>query len=286
MKNLVICSCIITMSYSLVGCSNEPTTKNEYKYNELDKNSQDEIYINGSEANSDVVRLATTTSIDNTGILQELVADFEKTTNYSIEYVAVGSGSAMEMGRNGDVDAVFVHSESEEQQLVADNISLGRNPLMYNYFQFVGYEPLDSTEYEDVIEEIRNSKLFISRGDNSGTHVRELELWEGKLPKEYLETGVGMLDTLVITSELEGYTFTDTATYITNNDKFNLVECYTDKDFKNIYSYHIINPELNDYINYEGAKAFLDYLKSKEAQELISVYGLGEYNVPLYELMN
>ncbi len=234
-----------------------------------------------------ILRIATTTSLDNTGLLAELEEDFEAKYPYDVEYTVVGSGAAIEAGANGEADGIFVHSKKAEEELVESGASLGRNTFMYNYFQLVGTEPLESTEYEDILNEIRESKTFVSRGDQSGTHVKELAMWDGNLPKDYIETGKGMLDTLLMTDELGGYTLTDDSTFIANKDKFELVEIYKNNDeFKNEYSFHCMNSELNKYVNAKGADDFLTYLQTPETQKLISEFGKEEYGKPLFTLSN
>ncbi len=280
MKKWILIGLLTVSLTGVVGCSSSAS-------DDINNDSEVVVYENGRNADESVVRLATTTSVDNTGVLQVLEADFEDKTDYELEYVAVGSGAAMQMGRDGEVDGLLVHSKDAEEELVNDGISLGRNPLMYNFFEIVGPEPLESTTYDDVINEIKEKKLFVSRGDQSGTHTKELAMWGDELPANYLETGKGMLDTLLVADEVGGYTLTDDATFISNADKFDLVECYKDEEhFKNTYSYHVINPELNDYINYEGSQAFLEYLLLPETQEIIANYGQEEYGKPLYTLTN
>ncbi len=280
-RNIVLISTLLATTI-FVGCSSEKTdttSDNTGFTNEQTKEQQttDEVTI---------LRIATTTSLDNTGLLAELEADFESKYPYDVEYTVVGSGAAIEAGASGEADAIFVHSKKAEEELVADGTSLGRNTFMYNYFEIVGVEPLESTEYEDVLNEIRENKTFVSRGDDSGTDVKEKAMWGDDLPKDYVETGKGMLDTLIMTDELGGYTLTDDATFIANQDKFDLVEVYKDESFKNEYSYHCINPELNEYINGQGAQDFLTYLETPETQELIGTFGEEEFGKPLFTLTN
>ncbi len=240
----------------------------------------------GSEETT-TLTIATTTSLYNSGLLDELETDFESKYNYDLEYVAVGSGAAMEMGRNGEADGMFVHSKAAEEELVEDGVSLGRNPIMYNYFEIVGPQELEATDFEGVLEEIRANDLFVSRGDNSGTHVKELAMWGDNLPVNYVETGKGMLDTLVVASEMQGYTLTDDATFIANENDLDLVEVYKNDDFfKNEYSYHVVNKDINEYINEDGSEAFLEYLQSDETLELIENYGIDKYGKALYTLSN
>lgn len=242
------------------------------------------IFVGCSEK-KEVLTIATTTSIYNTGLLDILEEDFETKYNLDVEYIVVGSGKAMDMARNGEVDGVFVHSEDAEIELVEEGVSEGRNTIMYNYFEIVGKDKLKSTDFDGVLDEIRKDKTFVSRGDKSGTHVKELEMWNGNLPTNYVEAGKGMLDTLIMTSEMGGYTLTDDATFISYEDKLDLTVVYkNDEFFKNEYSYHVINKDLSKYINEEGAKAYLDYLQTDETKTLISTYGVEKYGKPLYFL--
>ncbi len=277
--NIVLLTTIVS-TILLIGCSSETKSGNNAE-NTTDTPNETAV----EQLDITILRIATTTSLDNTGLLSELEDDFEAKYPYDVEYLVVGSGAAIEAGQNGEADGIFVHSKKAEEELVESGASLGRNTFMYNYFEIVGTEPLQSTEYEDVLNEIRESKTFISRGDKSGTHVKELAMWGDNLPKDYIETGKGMLDTLIMTDELGGYTLTDDSTYIANKDKFELVEIYKeDEFFKNEYSYHCMNPELNEYVNAKGAEDFLTYLQSPKTQKLIAEFGTEEYGKPLFTL--
>lgn len=243
------------------------------------------IFVGCTSEEDNTLTIATTTSIYNTGLLDIIEEDFESKYNLDIEYIVVGSGKAIDMARNGEADGIFVHSKDAEIELVEEGVSEGRNTIMYNYFEIVGKDKLKSTYFDGVLDEIRKDKTFVSRGDNSGTHVKELEMWDGKLPTNYIETGKGMLDTLIMTSELGGYTLTDDATFISYEDKLDLTVVYkNDEFFKNEYSYHLINKDLSKYINEDGAKAYLDYLQTDETKSLISTYGVEKYGKPLYYL--
>lgn len=259
---------------------------------ETDTNQTDDTNVESTDdtetsSENNTLTIATTTSLYNTGLLDELETDFESKYDYDVEYIAVGSGAAMQMARDGEADGVFVHSKDAEDELVADGISLGRNSIMYNYFEIVGPEPLEATDFEGVLDEIRDGKLFVSRGDDSGTHVKELAMWGDDLPSDYIETGKGMSDTLVVASEMQGYTLTDDATFIKNQDDLDLQEIYKNNEFfKNVYSYHCINPDLNEYINAEGSEAYLEYLQSDDTLDLIASFGADEYGKPFYTLVD
>ncbi len=264
---------LLTVTMLLVGCT-----------------SQGKEETGGEKSDSEEIqtlRIATTTSLFSSGLLEDLEFIFESQYPYDVEFIVSGSGAAIEAGEKGEADGIFVHSKKAEEELVTSGSSLGRNTIMYNYFQIVGAEPLVATDYEGVLDEIRESKTFVSRGDDSGTHVKELAMWGDDLPLDYIETGKGMLDTLIVTSEMGGYTLTDDATFIAHQDELKLVEIYkNDEFFKNEYSYHCMNPELNKYVNYEGAEVFREFLLSDETLSFIAGFGLDEYGKALYTLSN
>lgn len=298
-KATIILSFMAMTTLSITACSSgssEEVSEETTTQEEVAEDSAEETTSEGkvdeettTEDNSDdeVLTIATTTSLYSTGLLDELETDFESKYDYDVEYIVVGSGAAMEMARNGEVDGVFVHSKEAEEQLIEDGVSLGRNPIMYDYFEIVGPETLDATDLEGVLDEIRENKTFVSRGDDSGTNVKELDMWGDNLPKDYVETGKGMSDTLVVASEMQAYTLTDDGTFLVNEDDLDLVEVYkNDEFFKNEYSFHCVNPELNEYINADGAEAYLEYLQSDETLDLIANYGVEEYGKPFYTLID
>ncbi|MFV0440878.1 MAG: substrate-binding domain-containing protein [Lachnospirales bacterium] len=293
-KGVAMLSVLTLGVTGLVSCGDDQQaedTKSESSEVEAEETVEDEVEEATEEPTEDsditTLTIATTTSLYNTGLLDALETDFESKYDYDVEYIAVGSGAAMKMGEDGEADGIFVHSKDAEEALVEKGVSLGRNPIMYNYFEIVGPQPLEATDFEGVLNEIREGKTFVSRGDDSGTNVKELAMWGDKLPSDYVETGKGMLDTLVVASEMGAYTLTDDATFITHKDDLALVEIYKDDDFfKNEYSFHCINLELNEYINSEGASAYLDYLQSDETLDFIANYGLDMYGQSLYTLSN
>ena len=238
--------------------------------------------------------LATTTSTENSGLIEALIPWFEKKSGYEVKIVAVGTGAAIEMGKRGDVDVLLVHAPEAEQQLVDSGFALERVPVMKNWFVIVGpkedlarIKGLNASTAFSAIARAKTS--FVSRGDNSGTHKRELQLWKDagfedppQNEKWYLSTGQGMATTLTIASELRGYTLTDKGTYLATSLATHLVVLVDGGlGMENIYSVVLLNPEKLD-INNLGAVAFRDYMLSEEARNVIRNFGRKKFGEPLF----
>jgi len=237
--------------------------------------------------------LATTTSTQDSGLLDEWVPMFEEENPYSVKVIAVGSGAAMEMGYNGECDVMLVHSPAAEEEMVEEGAAINRKAVMHNDFIIVGpaSDPAgiaDATSAVDAFTKIAESQsTFISRGDESGTHTKELKIWTeaGIEPQGewYVESGKGMGDTLRIASEEEAYTLSDRATYLNLRDELELDILFEGDDILNNY-YHVmeVNPDKWPDVNSEGAKAFSDFVISTEAQEFLETYGVEEFGMPLF----
>jgi tungstate transport system substrate-binding protein len=237
--------------------------------------------------------LATTTSTQDSGLLDEWVPMFEEDNLYSVKVIAVGSGAAMEMGRNGECDVMLVHSPAAEEEMVAEGYAVDRNAVMHNDFVIVGpaSDPAkvkEATNASDAFSRIATSQsAFISRGDNSGTHTKELLIWDeaGITPEGawYIESGKGMGDTLRIASEQKAYTLSDRGTYLSLQDDLDL-EILLEGDPILFNNYHVmnVNPEKYPDVNYEGAQAFNDFCVSQEAQEFLEEFGVSKYGQPLF----
>jgi len=229
------------------------------------------------------ILLATTTSTENSGLLDYILPEFEKASGISVKVVAVGTGAALEMGRNGEADVLLVHAKASEEEFVAEGHGLERHDVMYNDFVIIGPEA-DGTNLpvgNDAVDSFRfinDHKLeFYSRGDDSGTNKKELSLWSmaGIEPKGdwYVSVGKGMGDTITMTDEGLGYTLTDRATYLSMKDNIDLsIIIEGDPLLFNQYGVIPVNPEKNDAINEAGAKAFVEWIISEEGQDLISSY--------------
>ncbi|MEW6482888.1 MAG: substrate-binding domain-containing protein [bacterium] len=236
------------------------------------------------------LRLATTTSLENSGILKVLLKEFEKTHKIKVDVIAVGTGAALRLGRNGDCDILLVHSKKDEEEFVKDGFGINRQEIMWNDFVLLG--PRDDPakiKGKDLISGLKNiakeKEIFVSRGDDSGTHKKEKGLWEktGIKPKGkwYLETGQGMGETLIIANEKNGYCLSDRGTYLSYKNKISLVILKEDpKELYNPYSVIIINPKKYP-INYGSARKLADWLIKQECQRII-----GEYRVNGIRLFN
>lgn len=237
--------------------------------------------------------LATTTSTQDTGLLDEWIPMFEEDNAYSTKVVAVGSGAAMEMGRKGEADVLLVHSPADEEKLVADGYGIERAAVMHNDFLIVG-PPSDPagikgmTNAAEAMKKIAETgSTFISRGDNSGTHSKEKAIWKaaGITPSGdwYVESGKGMGDTLKIADEKNAYTITDRGTYLANKSGLDLVIMVEgDKALFNIYHVIVVNPEKYPDIEVDGARAFAAFVVSPEAQEFLNVFGVDKYGEQLF----
>lgn len=237
--------------------------------------------------------LATTTSTQDTGLLDEWVPMFEEEDPYSVKVVAVGSGAALDMARNGEADVLLVHSPASEEQLVAEGFGIERAAVMHNDFIIVG-PPSDPagikgmTDASDAFTKIAETQSpFVSRGDNSGTHSKEKAIWKeaGITPEGdwYIESGKGMGDTLKIADEKEAYTLTDRGTYLANKSSLDLeIVVEGDKALANYYHVIVVNPEKWSDTNVEGARAFAAFVVSPEAQEFLNEFGVDKYGQPLF----
>ena len=239
------------------------------------------------------VILATTTSTQDSGLLDVLVPVFEKQTGYTVKTVAIGTGQALATGARGEVDVVLVHAPDLEKQYVAQGVFFNRRSVMYNDFVVVGPEddPAEIRGTEKATEalaKIAKARFsFVSRGDNSGTHFLEKKLWdESGIDVEgpwYIEAGQGMGATLMIASEKDAYVLTDRGTYMAFEGKIQL-ELLFQGDPLLLNPYHVmeLNPTRFPEANRDGARAFADFLVSPEVQETIRTFGVDRFGSPLF----
>lgn len=241
-------------------------------------------------ANPELI-LATTTSTQDSGLLDVLVPMFEKQTGYVVKPIAVGSGQAMIMGERGEADVLLVHAPDSEKKFMDAGHGVDRKLVMHNDFIIVG-PPSDPAKIKgtrtskDALQKIAEAKaIFISRGDNSGTDQLEKKLW-GTEPKGqtwYQESGQGMGQTLNIASEKGAYAVTDRATYLATRKNLQLeILVEGDKSLLNIYHVITVNPKKSDKINAQGAIAFAEFTVAKETQETIGKFGVDKYGQPLF----
>lgn len=246
------------------------------------------------QAQEKTIILATTTSTQDSGLLDVLIPVFEKKTGYFVKTIAVGSGQAMTMGKKGEADVLLVHSPAAEKTFVEEGYGINRRLVMHNDFIIVGpsADPAKIKGMKSALEamkKIASSKsLFISRGDNSGTHAKEKTIWkqaglkyEGE--KWYQETGAGMGQTLNVAAEKNGYTITDRATYLAlkKNLKLDLL-VEGDAILLNIYHVIEVNPAKWPKVNAKGGKAFADFMVAKETQDIIKTFGVAKFGAPLF----
>ena len=252
------------------------------------------------------IRLATTTSVNDSGLLPYLLPTFEAKTGYKVEVASAGTGVAIGYAKSGDADLLLVHSKKQEEQFIADGFaSTERLSFMYNYFVIVGpvNDPAEIAEEETAAEafkEIAEEKAtFASRGDNSGTHNKETGIWEaaGIDPSNetwYNSLGSGMGDTLTKANELKAYALTDKATFLSMKSSLPNLKILKSEaeDMKNTYSLIGVNPAAKEFegkdvkINTEGAQALIDWLMGEEAAALIEQYGVKEYGEMLFFLLD
>ncbi len=229
------------------------------------------------------IKMATTTSTDNSGLLHDLLPKYEAKCGCKVRYTAVGTGNAIKLGENGDVDMLMVHARAAEDKFVAEGYGVNRRDLMYNDFVIVGphSDPAKIHGLKDPLAALKKIKesgaTFISRGDDSGTNKKELALWKelGIDPKgpHYLAIGQGMGQTLTVAGEKQAYTLTDRATYATYKDKTGLeIMVEGAKQLLNPYGIIAVNPKRYPGVNFKGAMHFIDWLTSDEGQKAIAAY--------------
>jgi len=228
--------------------------------------------------------LATTTSTEDSGLLDYILPDFEEKYNATVDVVAVGTGQALELGANGDADVVLVHARAREDEFVAEGNGTQRYDVMYNDYVIVG--PADDpariqgmTDAAAALAQLASEEaLFVSRGDDSGTHTKELSIWAAAEIEPsgdwYQSAGQGMGEVLTITAEQQGYTLSDRATYATRKAAGLELEILVEGDpvLFNPYGVIPVNPEKHPSVNAELAQAFADWITSLETQELIAGY--------------
>jgi len=244
------------------------------------------------------LRVATTTSLYDTGLWGYLEPVFEKKYDVELDVMYAGTGKALEYGRRGDVDIITVHSQAREEQFIAEGYGIQRVPFAYNYFLIVGpaADPagIKGLSPEDAFKKLMDtgSGSFVSRGDDSGTHSKEKAIWKGagyeyetvqKAGAWYVEAGTGMGPTLTMASEKRAYTLTDMGTYLAYKGKLELAPIVDKGDILlNVYSAIAVNPEKVNVKKLDMANNLIGFLTSPEIQELIGKYGVEEYGMQLF----
>ncbi len=227
------------------------------------------------------LRMSTTTSTENSGLLKVLLPPFEKANNCRVDVISVGTGKALKLGENGDVDVVLVHSRPAEDKFVAEGYGIDRRDVMYNDYVLVGpkNDPAKVKEAKtavDAFKRLASGKAdFISRGDDSGTDKQEKELWKaaGIKPKNkwYIEAGQGMGPVLQMAFERNGYTLADRGTFYAYEKKIDLAILFEgDKALFNPYGVIAVNPKRHPNINYDLATKFIDYITGTQGRQIIA----------------
>ena len=255
-------------------------------------------------ADPGVLRIATTTSLYDTGLLNELEDMYENISDVDVQIIAQGTGQALDTARRGDVDLVTVHSPGLEDEFFSEGYGINQRCFAYNNFLLVGpaSDPagIANMTPEEAFEAIyvagtegTEDVIFVSRGDNSGTHNREQQIWEtaGHNYTEeiqdsgpwYLETGSGMGDTLTVANQKNAYTLSDIGTYLAFQDQIDLVELVTEGDqLLNRYSAIAVSPEMAPGVNIDEANNFINWIISDDTKAFIGEFGVEEFGQPLF----
>ncbi len=241
------------------------------------------------------MRLSTTTSTENSGLLYALLPPFEKMFGVKVDVIAVGTGKALKLAENGDVDVALVHARSLEEEFVAKGYGTNRRDVMYNDFVIIGpkSDPAGIKKAKTATQAFRliakKRTLFISRGDRSGTYLKEMGIWKRADLKPsgswYLEAGRGMGEVLTMTNEKRAYTLTDRGTYLAflGEKKIDLPTLFEgDSILFNPYGIIAVNPAKHPYVNYLMAMALIGWVTSLEGQKIIKEFGKGKFGQPLF----
>jgi tungstate transport system substrate-binding protein len=249
--------------------------------------------LSGCDGDDQLI-LAMGTTIQDSGLSDPLFQTFENQSGYDLKVIAVGTGQALEMGRRGDADVVFVHSPPAERAWVAEGYGIDRRLVMYNDFVIAGPvdDPANVADAVDALDAYSRiaeaGEPFISRGDDSGTHKLELSIWEDlgiDAPGQdwYEETGQGMGVTLQVADQRDAYTMADRGTYLSLTNQILLAALFSgDELLLNLYHVIRVNPDEVDGVNVDGALALADFLVSREAQALIGAYGVEPFGRALF----
>lgn len=279
----------LMVSILLVGCSTAKVLKTtaQTKTQETTAIAKDTqaVPVKGK------IILSTTTSTQDSGLLDVILTDFTEKTGWEVDTVAVGTGEALKMGENGEADVLLVHAKAKEEDYIKAGFGVERYDVMYNDFVVVGLAGTieknedAKTTFQAIFD---NQYPFVSRGDESGTHTKELSIWKrlSITPDQnpnYISSGQGMGATLLMADEKRAYTLSDRATWLTTKEKTTMdIICEKDTQLLNYYGVIAVNPQLNPKINAEGAADFVDWILSDDTQTLIGSYGMEEYGQSLF----
>lgn len=244
------------------------------------------LLITGTAAAAPFITVASTTSTENSGLFQAILPLFEQATGIAVRVVAVGTGQAIRLAERGDADVLLVHHRTSEEQFVTSGFGVQRHEVMYNDFVLVGPrdDPAGVGSTSDAVDALARiaarQAVFVSRGDDSGTHKRELRLWQSAgldvaaaSGRWYRESGAGMGTTLNIASGMGAYTLTDRGTWLNFNNRGDLVILVAgDRRLFNPYGVILVNPERHPHVKAVDGQAFIDWLLSPAGQGAIAAY--------------
>ena len=250
---------------------------------------------NSGTIKNPVVRLSTTTSVNDSGLMPYLQPYFESDTGYQLEITSAGTGAAIEKARKGDADCLLVHSKLSEEEFCNEGYGEERVPFMYNYFVIIGPkdDPAGIRNLSDSREALKAiadaGATFVSRGDNSGTYNKELEIWKaiGYNPDGqdwYVSIGGGMGQAITVANEKQAYLLSDKSTFLVYENISLVVLLADTEDMKNTYSMIAVTPSRWPNTNYDGASTFIKWMKSDRALDLIDEYGADEYGELFFTL--
>lgn len=282
MQNETTCTSWMTLAILLAsvflnGCGTQPA-----EHAGSTTGDSTDASLDAASPNNSVLKVASTTSTRDSGLLEVLLPEFEKTNSCRVDVIAVGTGAALKLGEAGDVDAVLVHARSAEKAFMTAGHGVRHEPIMHNFFIIAGPadDPADATGTDAVaaLKKISEGQhRFVSRGDDSGTHKREQSLWLklGGRPDwdNFVESGQGMGPTLIMADEMNAYVLTDEGTWQKQSGTFQLAPLVrAADDLKNPYAVMVVNPEKHPAVNSDLANRFADFLISEQAQHLIADY--------------
>lgn len=282
LKNRFFATLVVFMLLILSACGNSNTDSADAKEKKSEPKAEPTELI-----------LATTTSTQDSGLLDELLPIFEKENNVKVKTIAVGTGQALEMGTKGEADVLLVHAPKSEEELVTSGDAINRKRVMYNDFILVG--PKDNpagVSGDDVkaafqkITEVKSN--FITRGDDSGTHKKELGIWTAAniqpTGDTYISTGQGMGASLQIANEKNGYILTDRATWLAQEKNLTNLKIVVEggTDLMNIYHVMQVNPKKHDMVNSTDAEKFVEFMVDSKTQDVIESFGKEEFGQSLF----
>lgn len=282
LKRASIIFLVFLLVFSVSACS---TNGSDQQGDGLDQSVELEDYS---------ITLSTTTSVNDSGLLEYLLPVLKEDTGIEVDVLSQGTGQAIQTAVDGNADVILVHAKAAEEEFVNDGYGVERIEFMYNYFVIVGPkgDPSGISESgfsaaEALSKLSEDENVFISRGDDSGTHKKELSLWSATDIEPsgdwYVSAGRGMGDVLVMASEMQGYALTDKATFLSMKDQLDLeVLLEESEDLKNQYTVIEVDPNTHPDTNTEAVKVFIDWLVSDDTLQLIDEYGVSEYGEALF----